>query len=69
MGNICGWAMESGQCLCVENREWTIYVGGKWRVDNMCVENREGTMYVGGHREWTIYVGGKYRVDNICGWA
>ena len=29
MDNISGWEIESGQYMCVENREWTIYVGGK----------------------------------------
>ena len=34
--NICGWEMESGQYMWVQNIEWTIYVGEQWKVDNIC---------------------------------
>ena len=51
MDNICVWEMESGQYLwvgiesghymCVGNREGTIYVCGKYKVDNICREEQQ----------------------------
>ena len=67
MDNICGWEIESGQYMCVGNREWAIYVCGKWRVDNVCVWEIVGIICV-----WEIESGQCLcvgnRVDNICGW-
>ena len=43
--------------MWVGNGEWTIYVGGQYRVDNICVWAIESGQYMCvGNREWTIYV-------------
>ena len=50
------------------NGEWAIYVGGKYRMDNICGWEMESGQYMWVRNiEWAIYVGAKYRVDNICG--